>query len=179
VRQLHVLSSLSSIARDNNATVSTLWWTISSSLQGSMKAGAKFSSVIGQFCFGKYLFTSRYTSLIIHTLRLCCGCFRTFVHLISFQLFTLDAILKQLMLIILATILLTTSPASSISPGRSPIYPVTFIRVGGDYPMSATITESGKPSQAWHHLGLYVCESRLVFFHQFPGNNQCTGLLQR
>jgi len=171
VRRLHVLSSLSSIARDNNATVSTLWWSISSSLQGFMKAGAKFGSVIGQFGFGKYLFTSRYTSLIIHTLRLCCRCFWTFVHLISFQLFTPDAILEQLMLIILATILLTTSPASSISPGGSPIYPIISICVGGDYPMSATITESGEPSQAWHHLGLYVCESRLVFFHQFLGNN--------
>ena len=110
-----------------------------------MKAGAKFSSVIGQFCFGKYLFTSRYTSLIIHTLRLCCGCFRTFVHLISFQLFTLDAILKQLMLIILATILSITTPTGSISPEGSLIYLSIFrillgIGVGGDYPMSATIT---------------------------------------
>jgi len=52
---------------------------------------------------------------------------------------------KELMLIILATIMTITTPTGSISPEGSLIYLSIFrivlgIGVGGDYPMSATIT---------------------------------------
>lgn len=52
---------------------------------------------------------------------------------------------KELMLIILATILTITTPTGTLSPEGSLIYLGVFrillgIGVGGDYPMSATIT---------------------------------------
>ncbi|KAG6825784.1 hypothetical protein H0H87_008695, partial [Tephrocybe sp. NHM501043] len=52
---------------------------------------------------------------------------------------------KELMLIILATILTMTTPTGSLSPDNCLIYLSVFrillgIGVGGDYPMSASIT---------------------------------------
>jgi PHS family inorganic phosphate transporter-like MFS transporter len=52
---------------------------------------------------------------------------------------------KELMLIIIATILTMTTPTGSLSPDNSLIYLAVFrillgIGVGGDYPMSASIT---------------------------------------
>ncbi|KAJ7600588.1 major facilitator superfamily domain-containing protein [Mycena floridula] len=86
-------------------------------LEGLMKASANIGSVIGQFGFG----------------------------------FAADALGrkavygKELMLIIIATILTLTTPTGTLSPNACLIYLSMFrillgIGVGGDYPMSATIT---------------------------------------
>jgi len=126
--------------------------SLPSGLQGFMKAGANIGSVIGQFGFGEDLLFELYLSqLIIHAFRLCCGCFGTEGSLyvrfhfdyLCLTLYSTDG--KELMLIILATILSITTPTGSISPEGSLIYLSIFrillgIGVGGDYPMSATIT---------------------------------------
>ena len=126
--------------------------SLPSGLQGFMKAGANIGSVIGQFGFGEHLLFELYLSrLIVHTSRLCCGCSGTEGSLyvwfrfdyLCLTLYSADG--KELMLIILATILSITTPTGSISPEGSLIYLSIFrillgIGVGGDYPMSATIT---------------------------------------
>ncbi|KAJ7622606.1 major facilitator superfamily domain-containing protein [Mycena polygramma] len=86
-------------------------------LQGFLKAGANIGSVIGQFLFG-YLADSLGRKAIYG---------------------------KELMLIIFATIMCLTTPTGSLSPDGSLIYLTIFriilgIGVGGDYPMSASIT---------------------------------------
>lgn len=86
-------------------------------LQGFVKAGANIGSVIGQFLFG-YLADAL-------------GRRRVYG--------------KELLLIIIATILCLTTPTGSISPNNSLIYLGIFrillgIGVGGDYPMSATVS---------------------------------------
>ncbi|KAG6853429.1 hypothetical protein C0991_004429 [Blastosporella zonata] len=86
-------------------------------LQGLMKAGANIGSVIGQFAFG-YAADALGRKAVYG---------------------------KELMLIILATILTMTTPTGSLSPDNCLIYLSMFrillgIGVGGDYPMSASIT---------------------------------------
>ncbi|KAJ6521672.1 MFS inorganic phosphate transporter [Mycena vulgaris] len=86
-------------------------------LQGLLKAGANIGSVIGQFAFG-YLADSLGRKAIYG---------------------------KELMLIIFATIMCLTTPTGSLSPDSCLIYLSVFrivlgIGVGGDYPMSASIT---------------------------------------
>lgn len=88
-----------------------------SNLEGFVKAGANIGSVIGQFLFG-YLADAL-------------GRRRVYG--------------KELMLIILATILCLTTPTGSLSPNGSLVYLGVFrillgVGIGGDYPMSATIT---------------------------------------
>ncbi|KAJ7234736.1 major facilitator superfamily domain-containing protein [Mycena rebaudengoi] len=86
-------------------------------LQGFLKAGANIGSVIGQFAFG-YLADALGRKAIYG---------------------------KELMLIIFATIMCLTTPTGSLSPDNSLIYLAVWriilgIGVGGDYPMSASIT---------------------------------------
>ncbi|KAG5638996.1 hypothetical protein H0H81_007904 [Sphagnurus paluster] len=86
-------------------------------LEGFMKAGANIGSVIGQFAFG-YAADALGRKAVYG---------------------------KELMLIILATILTMTTPTGSLTPDHSLIYLAIFrillgIGVGGDYPMSASIT---------------------------------------
>ncbi|KAK7676468.1 hypothetical protein QCA50_014513 [Cerrena zonata] len=91
--------------------------SLPSNLEGFMKAGANIGSVIGQFAFG---FSADY--------------------------FGRKAVYgKELMLIIIATILCLTTPTGQLSPNACLIYLGVFrillgIGVGGDYPMSATIS---------------------------------------
>ncbi|KAI0073026.1 MFS general substrate transporter [Panus rudis PR-1116 ss-1] len=86
-------------------------------LEGFVKAGANIGSVIGQFTFG---FAADY--------------------------FGRKAVYgKELMLIILATILTMTTPTGSLSPESCLIYLGVFrillgVGVGGDYPMSASVS---------------------------------------
>ncbi|CAA7270042.1 unnamed protein product [Cyclocybe aegerita] len=86
-------------------------------LEGFMKAGANIGSVLGQFAFGY-----------------------------AADAFGRKAVYgKELMLIIIATILSLTVPTGSLSPDNCLIYLAVFrillgIGVGGDYPMSASIT---------------------------------------
>ncbi|KDR70726.1 hypothetical protein GALMADRAFT_127617 [Galerina marginata CBS 339.88] len=86
-------------------------------LEGFVKAGANIGSVIGQFAFG-YAADALGRKAIYG---------------------------KELMLIILATILTITTPTGSLSPNSCLIYLGMFrillgVGVGGDYPMSASIT---------------------------------------
>ncbi|KIO24456.1 hypothetical protein M407DRAFT_244457 [Tulasnella calospora MUT 4182] len=86
-------------------------------LEGFVKAGANIGSVIGQFAFG-YAADALGRKAVYG---------------------------KELMLIIIATILTLTTPTGSLSPDGALIYLAMFrillgVGVGGDYPMSATIT---------------------------------------
>ncbi|KAJ3832531.1 phosphate transporter [Lentinula raphanica] len=86
-------------------------------LHGFVNAAANIGSVIGQFTFG-YLADALGRSAIYG---------------------------KELMLIIFATIMCLTTPTGSLSPNSSLIYLGVFriilgIGVGGDYPMSASVT---------------------------------------
>ncbi|KAF8957885.1 phosphate transporter [Flammula alnicola] len=86
-------------------------------LEGFVKAGANIGSVIGQFAFG-YATDSLGRKAVYG---------------------------KELMLIILATILTLTTPTGTLKPDSCLIYLGVFhillgIGVGGDYPMSASIT---------------------------------------
>ncbi|KAJ7063968.1 major facilitator superfamily domain-containing protein [Mycena amicta] len=86
-------------------------------LQGFLKAGANIGSVIGQFAFG-YMADALGRKAIYG---------------------------KELMLIIFATILCLTTPTGTLSPDHCLIYLTMFrillgVGVGGDYPMSASIT---------------------------------------
>ncbi|KAJ3785791.1 phosphate transporter [Lentinula aff. detonsa] len=86
-------------------------------LHGFVNAAANIGSVIGQFTFG-YLADALGRSAIYG---------------------------KELMLIIFATIMCLTTPTGSLSPNNSLIYLGIFriilgIGVGGDYPMSASVT---------------------------------------
>ncbi|PPQ94097.1 hypothetical protein CVT25_009248 [Psilocybe cyanescens] len=86
-------------------------------LEGFVKAGANIGSVIGQFAFG-YAADSLGRKAVYG---------------------------KELMLIILATILTITTPTGTLSPDASLIYLGMFrillgVGVGGDYPMSASVT---------------------------------------
>ncbi|KAA1472238.1 MFS general substrate transporter [Dentipellis sp. KUC8613] len=86
-------------------------------LEGFMKAAANIGSVIGQFGFG--FAADRFGRKAIYG--------------------------KELMLIIFATIMCISDPTGDLSPNGSLIYLAVFriilgIGVGGDYPMSASIT---------------------------------------
>lgn len=86
-------------------------------LQGFVKAGANIGSVIGQFTFG-YLADALGRKAVYG---------------------------KELMLIIIATILCLTTPTGTLSPNSCLIYLGMFrillgVGVGGDYPMSASVT---------------------------------------
>ncbi|KAL0960810.1 hypothetical protein HGRIS_005826 [Hohenbuehelia grisea] len=86
-------------------------------LEGFVKAGANIGSVIGQFAFG-YAADALGRKAVYG---------------------------KELMLIIIATILTLTTPTGSLSPDSCLIYLGVFriilgIGVGGDYPMSASVT---------------------------------------
>ncbi|KAG9223299.1 hypothetical protein CCMSSC00406_0000012 [Pleurotus cornucopiae] len=86
-------------------------------LEGFVKAGANIGSVIGQFAFG-YAADALGRKAVYG---------------------------KELMLIIIATILTLTTPTGTLSPDGCLIYLGVFrillgIGVGGDYPMSASIT---------------------------------------
>ncbi|KAG7086872.1 hypothetical protein E1B28_002793 [Marasmius oreades] len=86
-------------------------------LEGFVKAGANIGSVIGQFLFG-YLADSLGRKAVYG---------------------------KELMLIIIATILCLTTPTGRLSPDSCLIYLGIFrillgVGVGGDYPMSASVT---------------------------------------
>ncbi|KAH0586683.1 hypothetical protein H2248_007899 [Termitomyces sp. 'cryptogamus'] len=91
--------------------------SLPANLEGFVKAGANIGSVIGQFLFG-YLADALGRKAIYG---------------------------KELMLIIFATILTMTTPTGSLSPNQCLIYLGIFriilgIGVGGDYPMSASVT---------------------------------------
>lgn len=86
-------------------------------LEGFLKAGANIGSVIGQFGFG-YAADALGRKTVYG---------------------------KELMLIILATILSISTPTGTLSPNHCLIYLTMFrillgIGVGGDYPMSASVT---------------------------------------
>ncbi|KAF8873974.1 major facilitator superfamily domain-containing protein [Gymnopilus junonius] len=86
-------------------------------LEGFIKASANIGSVIGQFLFG-YCADSIGRKAVYG---------------------------KELMLIIVATILCITTPTGSLSPNSCLIYLAVFrivlgVGVGGDYPMSASVT---------------------------------------
>ncbi|KAG1844446.1 MFS general substrate transporter [Suillus tomentosus] len=86
-------------------------------LQGLLKASANIGSVIGQFLFGY--------------------CADAFGRKAIYG--------KELMLIIIATILCISTPTGSLSPNGCLIYLTIFrillgVGVGGDYPMSASVT---------------------------------------
>jgi len=86
-------------------------------LEGLLKASANIGSVIGQFAFG-YAADALGRKAVYG---------------------------KELMVIILATILTMTTPTGSLSPAGSLLYLSIFrillgIGVGGDYPMSASVT---------------------------------------
>jgi PHS family inorganic phosphate transporter-like MFS transporter len=86
-------------------------------LEGFVKASANIGSVIGQFLFG-YFADSLGRKAVYG---------------------------KELMLIILATILTLTTPTGLLPPDSCLIYLGVFrillgVGVGGDYPMSATVT---------------------------------------
>ncbi|PPR02809.1 hypothetical protein CVT26_009595 [Gymnopilus dilepis] len=86
-------------------------------LEGFVKASANIGSVIGQFAFG--YFADALGRKAVYG--------------------------KELMLIILATILCITTPTGSLSPNSCLIYLGIFrillgVGVGGDYPMSASVT---------------------------------------
>ncbi|KAJ8517458.1 hypothetical protein ONZ45_g5329 [Pleurotus djamor] len=86
-------------------------------LEGFVKAGANIGSVIGQFAFG-YAADALGRKAVYG---------------------------KELMLIIIATILTLTTPTGTLSPDSCLIYLGVFrillgIGVGGDYPMSASVT---------------------------------------
>ncbi|TFY51618.1 hypothetical protein EVG20_g10919 [Dentipellis fragilis] len=86
-------------------------------LEGFMKAAANIGSVIGQFGFG--FAADRFGRKAVYG--------------------------KELMLIIFATIMCISDPTGDLSPSGSLIYLAVFriilgIGVGGDYPMSASIT---------------------------------------
>jgi PHS family inorganic phosphate transporter-like MFS transporter len=88
-----------------------------SGLEGFLKAGANIGSVIGQFAFG-YAADALGRKAVYG---------------------------KELMLIIFATIMTMTTPTGTLSPDSCLIYLGVFriilgIGVGGDYPMSASIT---------------------------------------
>ncbi|KAJ7229469.1 major facilitator superfamily domain-containing protein [Mycena rebaudengoi] len=87
-------------------------------LQGFLKAGANIGSVIGHSLLVRYLADALGRKAIYG---------------------------KELMLIIFATIMCLTTPTGSLSPDNSLIYLTIWriilgIGVGGDYPMSASIT---------------------------------------
>lgn len=87
-----------------------------SGLEGFMKAGANIGSVIGQFLFG-YLASSLSRKIVYG---------------------------KELVIIIIATILCMADPTSSLSPSGALIWLAAFrillgIGVGGDYPLSASV----------------------------------------
>ncbi|KAI5117664.1 hypothetical protein M0805_009697 [Coniferiporia weirii] len=86
-------------------------------LEGLLKAAANIGSVIGQFLFG-YLADALGRKRVYG---------------------------KELLLIIIATILCLTTPTGSLSPNGSLIYLSVFrillgVGVGGDYPMSASVS---------------------------------------
>ncbi|KAJ7191303.1 major facilitator superfamily domain-containing protein [Mycena pura] len=90
---------------------------IPAGIQGVLKASANIGSVVGQFLFG-YMADALGRKAIYG---------------------------KELMLIIFATIMCLTTPTGSLSPNNSLIYLTIFriilgIGVGGDYPMSASVT---------------------------------------
>ncbi|KAJ7838074.1 major facilitator superfamily domain-containing protein [Mycena olivaceomarginata] len=110
-------------------------------LQGFMKAGANIGSVIGQSAFG-YLADALGRKAIYG---------------------------KELMLIIFATIMSITTPTGSLSPDGCLIYLAIFriilgIGVGGDYPMSASITSR-------------VFASIFIALASFPSSSQGWGSL--
>lgn len=125
-------------------------------LEGLLKASANIGSVVGQFAFGtsSLIFPSYFFLNLVRLCRRRPGSQGSlyvsispdrFIHvLILFGTWTrLDG--KELMLIILATILTMTTPTGSLSPSGSLIYLSMFrillgVGVGGDYPMSATVT---------------------------------------
>ncbi|KAG6907148.1 hypothetical protein DXG01_010325 [Tephrocybe rancida] len=91
--------------------------SLPSNLEGFMKAGANIGSVIGQFAFG-YAADALGRKAVYG---------------------------KELMLIILATVLTITTPTGTLSPDNCLIYLGMFrillgVGVGGDYPMSASVT---------------------------------------
>ena len=91
--------------------------SLPANLQGLLKASANIGSVIGQFAFG--YFADALGRKAVYG--------------------------KELMLIILATILCLTTPTGQISPNNCLIYLTMFrillgVGVGGDYPMSASVT---------------------------------------
>ncbi|KAG6906723.1 hypothetical protein DXG01_012413 [Tephrocybe rancida] len=91
--------------------------SLPANLEGFVKAGANIGSVIGQFAFG-YAADALGRKAVYG---------------------------KELMLIILATILTLTTPTGTLSPDNCLIYLGVFrillgVGVGGDYPMSASIT---------------------------------------
>ncbi|KAG9004604.1 hypothetical protein FRB90_010834 [Tulasnella sp. 427] len=91
--------------------------SLPANLEGFVKAGANIGSVIGQFTFG-YLADAVGRKAVYG---------------------------KELMLIIIATILCLTTPTGTLSPNSCLIYLGVFrillgIGVGGDYPMSASVT---------------------------------------
>ncbi|KAJ7448502.1 major facilitator superfamily domain-containing protein [Mycena latifolia] len=103
-------------------------------LQGLLKAGANIGSVIGQFLFGAN------PPHVAVKKQFASGTLYTALHLL-----TLAVDGKELMLIIFATIMCISTPTGSLSPDGCLIYLSVFrivlgIGVGGDYPMSASIT---------------------------------------
>ena len=107
-------------------------------LEGFLKAGANIGSVIGQFLFGKRSISNLIQHIYSHFLiNLNSG-------YLADSLGRSKIYGKELMLIIIATILTLTTPTGALSPEASLIYLTVFrillgVGVGGDYPMSATV----------------------------------------
>jgi PHS family inorganic phosphate transporter-like MFS transporter len=100
-----------------NGSGSLTTHSIPPGLEGFLKASANIGSVIGQFSFG-YAADALGRKAVYG---------------------------KELMLIILATILCLTTPTGTLSPNACIIYLSVFrillgVGVGGDYPMSASVT---------------------------------------
>ncbi|KAG9220274.1 hypothetical protein CCMSSC00406_0006339 [Pleurotus cornucopiae] len=110
--------------------------TLPPKLEGYLKSGALIGSVLGQLLFG-YLGDAFGRKAI---------CWYTFVHAtnIPTELWPrIDG--KELLTVIIGTILCLSTPTSVLSPSDSLIYLASFriivgIGIGGDYPMSSSIT---------------------------------------
>jgi len=157
-------------------------------LPAFVKASANISSDIDQFGFSEYLLLELYLSLlIIHALRLWCGCFRTggsFYVWFCFNSLRLTYTPQMADNWCLSSWLSITTPANSISPGAFAHLSRHIPSFAGNlcwwwlFDVLHHHLWSGEPSQAGHHLSLYFCKSRLRFYCQFLGNDHCTGLLQ-
>lgn len=110
-----------------------------------MKAGANIGSVIGQFGFGfaaDYFGRKAVCKLISLTSTERCSV-QNILCVVVLVVVALDG--KELMLIIFATIMCISDPTNDLSPSGALLWLAIWrivlgVGVGGDYPMSASIT---------------------------------------